>query len=240
MIYETPFTIYTHLSDRYCRLTMHGMAQLFQEVAELHCTSTGVGFRQLYENGKAWVLSRVSYRILSRYPRLDEQVRLRTWSRGCDGLYCYRDFEILSQMNEVLVAATSQWVIIDYNNRHVVRIRTEMQNYEHHEQSALAINPEKIIIPEGMQPVRSFHAPYSAIDKAQHVNNAEYIRWIEDVLPGTIQEKGITGFDINYLFETRPDELVQISQKSEADSFWIQISNSRSVSTNCKIFLQRS
>src|SRR5574344_518058 len=232
MIFETPFTVYTHLSDRFCRLSIPSTAQLFQEAAELHCRATHLGFEELYAQGKVWVLSRVSYRYIGRYPKLDEPIKLRTWSRGYDGLLATRDFEILSAMNEVLIAATSVWVVIDYQSRRVCRMRSAMENFEHHQQSALAIEPVKIVVPSDMETVASFQVPFSAIDKAQHVNNAEYIRWMVDALPADKLQNGISALDVNYLQETRPDETITLLRKQEGAIVWFQIMNSRGVSVN--------
>ncbi|MCQ2299129.1 MAG: thioesterase [Bacteroidales bacterium] len=233
MIYQLPFTIYTLLSDRYCRIKMSAIAQLLQEVAEMHCTETGIGYHTLIKENKIWVLTRSSYRILSRYPKLDEQVTLRTWSKCCDGLFATREFEILSQMNEVLVAGTTQWVIMDIVSRKVNRLSNEfLAGYEHHDQGALTCTSPRLRMPEGMEMVSEFQVAHSSIDKAQHVNNTEYIRWTIDVLPEEVREKGIRSLDINYNLETRPEEMVQIFMLKNDEGYWFQVKNPRGVAVN--------
>lgn len=233
MIYQIPFTIYTLLSDRYCRIKMSAIAQLLQEVAEMHSTATGIGYHTLIQDNKIWVLTRSSYRILSRYPKLDEQVTLRTWSKGCDGLFATREFEILSQMNEVLVAGTTQWVIMDIVTRKVNRLSSDyLESYEHHDQGALSCTSPRLRMPEGMELVREFPVEHSSIDKAQHVNNTEYIRWTVDLLPEEVREKGIRSLDINFNMETRPEEEVQIYMLKNDEGYWFQVKNPRGVAVN--------
>jgi len=232
-VFETPFTIYTLLSDRYCRLSVPAMAQIFQEVAEMHSTSIGVGYHELIEKDHIWVLSRVSYRVLNRYPRLDEKVKVRTWSKGSDGLLAQREFEILSGMNEVLVAGTSIWVILNTKTRRVERINQDiMSHYPLVEQAALGFVSPKLRLNQELKEVCRFKVEYSSIDKAQHVNNAEYIRWMMNMLPEDVQLKGILGLDINYVLETHPGEEVAISMAQDGDDYLFQIKNPRGISVN--------
>lgn len=238
MIYEIPFTIYTHLCDCQKQLSLQGIAQVFHEVAERHWTSLGVGMQQLNDKGQSRILSRVSYRVVSRYPKLNEQVKLRTWLHSCDGLLTLRESEILSSMNEVLIAATSSWAIINIASRHACRIREDLYDscvFEN--RKALAIKPSKILMPDNLVDVVSFKAPYSSIDRNQHVYNAEYLRWISNSLPDTLHRKTILGLDVNYNLETLPHEEVKISQKLDGNQVWIQISNSRDVAVRSRVFL---
>lgn len=237
MIFEIPFTTYTLLSDRYARLSVPGMAQLFQEVAEMHSTATNIGYHDLIKQNKIWVLSRVSYRILSRMPKIDEPMRLRTWSKCCDGLMAQREFEILSAMNEVLVAGTSLWVVLDMKARRVVRINNGLlDGYPHENYSALTFISPKLRMPKEMRVVKSLTVEHSNIDKAQHVNNAEYLRWMMDLLPEEVRQRGIAGLDINYVMETRPKEKVQIAMTQEEGLYLFQITNPRGVSVNARIY----
>ena len=238
-VYDTPFTIYTLLADREARLSVPALAQLLQEVAEMHSTATGIGYHHLIREQRIWVLSRVSYRVLSRMPRLDERVRLRTWSKGCDGLMAQREFEVLSPMNEVLVAGTSLWVVLDMAQRKALRLRGGMMDsYPHHDQSALGFVSPKLRMPSALQEVRRFEVEHSSIDKAQHVNNAEYIRWMVNLLPAEVQRHALLSLDVNYLLETRPGETVSIAMQREEAAFWFPISNPRGLSVNAKMQMQ--
>lgn len=245
MIYETPFVIYTHLCDRHYRLSLPSTAQLFQEVAELHSNSVGAGFRPLLEQGKAWVLTKASYRYLSRYPQLDEEVKLQTWSRGSDTLIATRDCRIVSKMGEILVAITSEWVMMDLTKRRVCRHNEEVKLYSIDEDRALDIDSPKLVMPNDMECVDNYLSPveYSAIDKAQHVNNAEYLRWFENLLPSEWLESGPLSVDLNYLREMRPDDPShQINAKIiEGDNreAWFQATTPRGVSVNCHMTFRK-
>lgn len=237
MIFETPFTTYTLLSDRYARLSIPGMAQLFQEVAEMHSTATHIGYHDLIKQDRIWVLSRVSYRILSRMPKIDEPMRLRTWSNRCDGLMAQREFEILSAMNEVLVAGTSLWVVLDMKARRVCRLNDGLlDGYPYEDRSALTFVSPKLHMPKEMPIVKTLQVEHSNIDKAQHVNNAEYLRWMVNLLPEEVRQRGISGLDINYALETRPEEEVQIAMTCDEGTFFFQVSNPRGVSVNAKLY----
>lgn len=235
MYYEKPFEVYTHLGDRFCRLSLPAIAQLFQEIAELHSNDVGCGYNDLVVNNKVWVLSKVCYRVVARLPKLYDPIRLRTWSQGSDGLIATRDFQILSPMNEVLIAGTSHWVIMDLTKRRVCRCTEEIKHYQTHPEAALAISPTKIKMPTNLEIVHAFTVPFSSIDRAQHVNNAEYLRWFENLIPLSVMERGVKAVDINYLAETRPDASVTIRCKREGSNFWFQTSTADTITVNCFI-----
>lgn len=234
-VYETPFYIYTHLCDRYYRLSIPATAQLFQEVAELHSNTVGSGFQTLLERGRVWVLSKVSYRYIGRYPRLDEEVKLRTWSRGSDSLIAHRDFQIISKMGEILLACTSTWVVMDLHTRRVCRHQEEMKCYTTHEERALNFDAQKVEMPDTFADSESqpCAVEFSSIDKAQHVNNAEYLRWFTNKVPVQLLEKGPLAIDINYLRETRPDDNATLCFQIDGNQAWFRSSTDRGICVNC-------
>ncbi len=239
-VYETPFYIYTHLCDRFYRLSIPATAQLFQEVAELHSNAVGSGFQTLLEKGRVWVLSKVSYRFVGRFPRLDEEVKLRTWSRGSDSLIAHRDFQIISKMGEILLACTSTWVVMDLKTRRVCRHQEEMKCYTTHEERALNFDAVKVDMPSDIDECESYHSAveFSSIDKAQHVNNAEYLRWFINKIPSDLLEKGPLSVDVNYLRETRPDEEYYIDTKIEENQAWFRTRTDRGISVNCHMLFR--
>ena len=107
MYYTDTVTIPNYICDQYDHISLWGLARLFQESAGHHAETAGMGFRQLIDRGKAWVLSRMYY-VIDRMPKEGETVTVRTWSRGTDGLFAFRDFQLIDSQG---VAATccSYW-----------------------------------------------------------------------------------------------------------------------------------
>lgn len=231
MYYTLPYTIPNFICDNHDTLTAWGCARLLQQAADNHTKLFGIGFQQLQEQHKAWVLCRTYYDV-RRLPSDYEEVTVRTWSRGTDGLYAWRDFEMTDSQGTVIVAGATSWVVIDTEARHVVRLGEIVKGFESHPDMATDRNKlGRIRFPKGeegelvveRQPVK-----YSMLDHTQHVNNAEYIKWIFDNLPEGMTPSAPFKLDVEYQQETRPDEEVSIHRLTLPDgTLMFKISNSR-------------
>ena len=178
MYYTDQLIVPNYLCDMHDRISIWSTARLFQEAADHHVKTLNVGFRQLIAQGKAWVLSRMYYDV-SRLPAEDQQVTVRTWSRGTDGLFAFREFQLIDAQG-VAVSCTSYWVIIDLNTRHVLRMHDLIDGFETHPDLATD-HPQldRLRIPrQAPQPIISASFPVrpSMLDHTNHVNNTQYIR----------------------------------------------------------------
>lgn len=237
MYLTLPYTIPGFICDRNDRLTMWGMARLFQEAADAHVQNNKIGFKELKENGKAWVLCRVYYHV-DRLPQAGERVTLKTWSRGTDGLFAVREYQMLDTDGNAIVSGTSYWAIIDFETRHVIRINTLMDHFEAHPDIATT-RPKlfKMRLPDngnGLVQMATIPVKGSMLDHTQHVNNAEYIRMIFDEYPVECSLDNLD-FEIHYILETQPNDTVSVSRVQAESSTYFQIANSRGVSVLAKI-----
>ena len=231
MYYTLPYTIPNFICDNHDTLTAWGCARLLQQAADNHTKLFGIGFQQLQQQHKAWVLCRTYYDV-RRLPVDYEEVTIRTWSRGTDGLYAWRDFEMTDKDGTVIVASTTSWVIIDTDARHVVRLGAIVEGFEHHPVKATDLDSlGRIRFPKGEEGdlvVAHQQVRQSMLDHTQHVNNAEYIKWIFDNLPQGVTAQAPFVLDVEYQQETRPDEEVSIHRlRREDGSLMFKISNNR-------------
>jgi acyl-ACP thioesterase len=231
MYYTLPYTIPNFICDNHDTLTAWGCARLLQQAADNHTKLFGIGFQQLQEQHKAWVLCRTYYDV-RRLPMDYEEVTVRTWSRGTDGLYAWRDFEMTDSQGTVIVAGATSWVVIDTNARHVVRLGEIVKGFESHPDMATDRDKlGRIRFPKGEEGelvVEHQQVKYSMLDHTQHVNNAEYIKWIFDNLPEGTTQSAPFKLDVEYLQETRPDDEVSIHRLCQPDgTLLFKISNPR-------------
>nr|MDA3949993.1 thioesterase [Spirochaeta sp.] len=96
-----------------------GMASLFQEAAWQHAERLGVDFTdgsaQLY-----WVLHRVGMRFFRR-PRWSEAITITTWPSRMVRLYAMREFLVHNDDGELLLDASSAWIVLDGGTGRPVR-----------------------------------------------------------------------------------------------------------------------
>lgn len=239
MIYTSEYNIPDYLCDYRDKLSMWGVARIFQQVAGFHVDTVGLGFTELISQGKAWVLCRSCYDV-QRLPQEGERVTVKTWSRGTDGLFAFREHLMLDAEGNQLVGSSAYWAVIDFATRHVIRLYDMMENFESHPETATQHTKlERLRIPKKFvmgNPVRQFFVQTSMIDHTKHVNNAEYIKWIFDALgDGLAVKTEPFQLSLEYLQETHPNENVSVFNIQDGDSTYFQISDSREVKVVAKI-----
>lgn len=238
MYYSLNIVIPNYLCDRFDTLSMWGMARILQEVADRHAATNGIGFAELSQANKAWVLSRVYYKV-ERLPKEGEEVKVTTWSRGTDGLFAFREYTMETLAGERLVSGTSYWVVINYIERKAIRMHDLMDGYEFHPD--LATDREtlgRVRVPKTeLPPVSCFEVKPSMLDHNNHVNNAEYIKWIFDNLADdTLRDPHRDfRFTLEYFQETPPVDTVSVFRIPTEDATYFQISNSRTVAVTAKV-----
>ena len=189
--------------------------QHLTETAALHVNELGCGFGVLAEHHLSWVHSRMKLQIL-RFPLVEEQVTIRTWPKAIQQkLFYVRDFEVLDGRQTCIAAATSYWLIIDTQTRHLVsqrQLQLEMPLLP--ERHGLDQLLEKIDPGNGLEERLRLRAAYSAVDLVGHVNNSCYVEWICDTFPIEMyREQQIDWIQINYDHEVLPNEAVSILSK---------------------------
>ncbi len=217
-LFEQTFTVASYESDFTGHLALHSLFDRFQEIAGHHATSLGVGFTRLREAGVAWMLSRVKVEI-RELPRWGETVTLRTWPKGVDRLFALRDFRLSSKTGDVLVLATTCWLLVDLDKGRPRRIESlgvdlEFPRAEH----AIREVPDKIAVPPGVSIAYEKAITVSELDVNEHVNNAQYVRWVVDCYTAAELHSGhVVSIQMNYLDQVRyGDKVVMgISKHSE-------------------------
>ena len=238
MIYKQQIEVPSYLCDVDDRLHVWAAVRLCQEVTEYHGNATGIGFKTLVEQNRAWVITHALYHF-HRLPMAFEQIMLNTWSRGNNGLIANRDYRMQSATGEMLLTGTSAWALIDMKTRRVMRLNDVIANYEDHPECATEYEKlNKLLVPEMSDADMALQRPvsYAMLDHTQHVNNSEYIRMIFDCLHdiGFSTAQPFT-LEINFAHESRPGDTLNLYRKKVDDAEFIKITHSRGISISAKI-----
>ena len=238
MIYKQELEVPSYLCDIDDRLHVWAAVRLCQEVTEYHGNATGIGFKTLVQQNRAWVITHAYYNIYKR-PKAFEKVMLSTWSRGTDGLFAFRDYKMTNEAGETLLTGTTYWPMIDFTSRKPIRLKEIMSHYECCTDEATDHSVlERLRLPDMNEPDGRFEqtAQFSMIDHAQHVNNAEYVRLVFDSLMQTDFDLDKPfSLEINYQHETQPNDTLSVLRKQDNDTTWFQILNSNGVSVMAKV-----
>jgi acyl-ACP thioesterase len=210
-IWDEQFQIRFNEIDRSYRLTLKAVFNFLQETAINHAENLGVGRAAMAKNNQVWIISRISVQIFKR-PQYRETVTVRTWPRGGEKLFAFRNYEIRSSQDIPLVQARSCWLIVDLEKRRPLRPQIVINMLPLNEGIDISpINIGSLSEVPNLQKATERKAAYSDLDYNGHVNNVSYIQWIQDTLePVHLENAETMRLDINYLNEILPDEIVEL------------------------------
>ncbi len=160
----------------------------FQEAAFANSAELGYGLVRYQEIGVTWVLRQIDVAILAR-PRFDEHVLVTTWPASMERARAYRDYEARSADGTLLARSTAQWVMLSLVTQRPTRIPDEVRAAFH--------PPTALLLPAREWPQADLlhQSPYTVSffeeDEQGHVNNANYVNWIEESARRTMQAQGL-------------------------------------------------
>lgn len=230
-----------YICDYTDHLSLQFLCRIFQDAADDHTGHFHVGFTDLVAEGKAWVLSRVYYKVM-RMPKATDSVNVTTWSRRADRLCAMRDTEMRDQQGNLLVASTSMWVIMDMKKRTVVRMLDSIVNFDHEPRHATDRDALcKLNVPQMGDEcaVSRFKATHANIDHNLHVNNTDYIRWIVDAIKNDLNDaEHVDTLEIDYFHETRLGEDVIVFRQDFNEQQRFQVCNPSGVAATAIVTLK--
>lgn len=185
--------------DREHRLTPISLFNYLTETAISHSESLGRGPLAIAAHGFTWFLVRFHIQI-DRYPRLGEELAVRTWPASLRGLYARREF-VITAGGVVCCRATTRWVLINIARRRPVRLPPYISEaYEIFKQCAVDDSFEKIA-PLGTPTIsKAFHVRLSDLDPNHHATSAAYVDWCLEAVPREVHE-AMLPVEIEVVFE---------------------------------------
>lgn len=198
------FTIPCYDTDASWRLKPAAFMNLAQEAAGNHAVYLGFGYDDLIKTNTAWILSRVHVEFIDT-PIWREDVTLTTWHKGLNRLFFIRDFLMTDSQGRERVKATTSWLVLDLENRSMVRNPQLEQDgvcLEH----VLETPADKVRMPRNVEAelVAEHLVGYSDVDMLGHANNAMYMQWAMDAVGyETAAQKPVKEFTINFNHEIK-------------------------------------
>lgn len=196
--------------DRYGRIQPTAILDLLQDVATLQAEEMGIGHDAMLAKGVFWAIVRMKYEIV-REPSHYEVVSVRTWPHTLTSFSFLRDFHIRDANGELLVKASSEWVLMDAETRKFAKVKDNYDGPTDFDDTR-SFDRKLRKVPgfdEGNRPTFTIAPAYCDIDVNGHVNNARYPTFVVNALnPG--QEGAIRSFQIDYRHELLPDSPITV------------------------------
>ena len=198
-------------TDYFRELSMSSAFLYFQDIAAAHAENLGAGVKTLsMQRGVAWIVMRMRVEI-DRMPGLDEEIIIETWPRPTAPLY-ERDYRILGKDGDILVKATSIWIIMDLATRDIMKEHiVKYREIEIHPDCALPVKLRQLRAPAPPELCYSKHLRYTDIDYNDHVNNTKYVEYSYDCFPLEYhRENRIRAYEINFINEGKHGESIDL------------------------------
>jgi medium-chain acyl-[acyl-carrier-protein] hydrolase len=158
------------------------LMNLLQEIAGTHAAQLNLGFEDLAEKNMTWV-SKAYHIKIARLPHWKENILIRSWPCEIKKILSIRDFEILDSNANIIISASSSWLVVDIQTKRPLRPLKSIGKYSLRPERALQTTFDKI--PDVTSPhyQRVYQARFTELDMNQHVNNAVYLVWALETLP---------------------------------------------------------
>ncbi len=205
------FKIASYQMDVKGNATLTSLAGIFQEIAGNHAHENGFGFKQMIKNGQIWVLTRLKIEI-QKFPVWGQEIDVSTWIVNREKFFSRRDFQIHNSNNELLVSASSGWMLLDVQSKRP-KLVDEIEMDIPMISDKLAVNDEllKIEALKSAETKTDYIVRFSDLDVNNHVNNVKYIRILLDSYSYNWRKaKTPSSFEINYLAEAAYDDYLEI------------------------------
>ncbi len=212
MRHSNHLTTKSYFINRFGKLSTSFMFYQMQDIAWEHANLLGFGYEKLKKDQQFWVLSRLLVKIVRR-PVWAEDFTLETWSRGTDGFYGYRDFNFIDKEGNIIIQATSSWLVLDAATRRIVRL-SDFEEFPQYEESVFGENAGKVKSPQSDSKLEFTPVLFNEIDINQHFNTGRYIERIIDGYDFAFHEKNeLIEFEINFLKEGMPTDRLAVKRQ---------------------------
>lgn len=220
-IYQLSFCVDDLHADRFGRLKSSSILYFVQEAAGRHWQHIEGETNQ--HCGLYWVIIRHRVQV-TRLPRKGETVRLETWPMPTTRVAYPRSVVAYDEQGSELFRSISLWVLMDPETRAMVLpdksgvlVKGILRGNELPSPRSLA--PASL----GAQVERTVR--FTDLDVNGHMNNARYLDWLADLLPGSFhQEHTIQDMTLGYMAEAlEEDRLLQQWQMDENGHLRLEI-----------------
>lgn len=209
-VWTEEFRVSWHESDRDKKAFPSTIFNYLMETAWLHAEYHNVGFAATQSKNLIWVLNGINIEM-AEYPKWPETITIKTWSRGFEGIYAIREYQIFAGEKEI-GRSSSKWLVIDKETRRPARPETLLETFAFiRNTEAMSRDVNKLDgVLEG-DFLEEIYVPFNHLDHNGHVNSSRYLEWImsyED--QEFMANHEAARFEMNFLAEAFHNETIDL------------------------------
>lgn len=215
--YRKEYLVRSYECDKHGHLRLLTLMNILQDAADSHADALGLGYEYCSARQLAWVAANYHVKII-RAPKIHEHIIIQTWPSEEKKLGAIRDYQITDEAGNLLVQASTQWVLINTESKRPQPLRTNLPAYQVIADKADNFEFSKLPLPETFAFEKEFAVRFDDIDINNHVNNAVYPLWISEAMPETFRSTHrIAELEIAFKKEALFGESVKIFSQPEGE-----------------------
>ena len=207
-------------TNKYSKASLTSLFDFMLDAAWGHAQVLDWGYDKLQSNNLFWVLSRM-YIEVERYPDWQEEIIVKTWPAGTDGMFAYRNFLIETKSGELILKASSSWLILNLETKKIFLLRAYKDTFPKLESPGHCRLPQKI--KPAKHPDKLFFNPvlFSELDLNKHFNSVKALeRVLDDFGTDFLDVNEPFKVEVNYLKEgMQGDSLTVIHHQQSENKF---------------------
>ncbi len=200
------------------KVTNKAILKYMENTACRHSDEVGYGILGIPSTKRVWLLLDWKFKILQRL-KYGEEINIKTWSKGMEKCYAYRDFEVYNKQGKIVAIASSKWVLMDAENLKIIKADETIRSGYKEEIEKKVFEKEdidRIKEPEQYKKEITYRIRKTDIDVNGHVHNLNYLDIAYEILPYSLQKcQQFENVRITYKKEIKPNSEIRIKYTKE-------------------------
>ena len=219
--YRMTVTFTSEDTDPLGRVDGRAVLRRFQDAAGDHFDALDLGRDTAVTHGCFWAAVRTAVEIY-RTPPVGRALTLETWpNRPSHGLFP-RHYLLTDAGGGTLLRGVSVWVLMDLESRTLSRDRDWVPPAGLSRPGELSV-PRRLRFPESPAQTRLRTVTADEADVNGHLNNAEYLRWGEDLADAAFASaRRLRRFEIEYKKELPLGAAAEMAYLTEGGSLFVR------------------
>ena len=200
------------------------LQQYMQQLAREDCDAMGYTYKMMREVNMVFVLTKLGMKINKPVFAYDE-LTVKTYQNRVSGIIWEREFEFYRDGEEV-IHATTQWVVVKYDTRQIVRPRDFPGEIASAELECNHIDIPRAFDTANLDFVGDRVVRLSDLDENDHLNNCVYSAIFLDVLPFNRKEDFVKELFIIFRQEAKIGDVLKLSSAEKEGRYVVSAYNS--------------
>ena len=197
-------------------IKIKSMLSFLEDMGGIHSNMAGLGVYDIPTKRKSWML--INWRLeFVKKPRYADTIKVKTWSRGMDKIFAYRDFYVYNQQEEIIAKASSKWILVNIDDLSICKLDDEIKGeYELEDVHVFEDDFSKLKDIGNYLNEKDILITKDMIDVNGHVHNLSYIDFASQVVPLEAMQNAMK-VEVLYKKEIRESDKVKCFYACEND-----------------------